>query len=210
MPVRRYIGISILAFVIGLIIGAASGYLIFSPTDSAAPGSHEAVQSSENLTELALRTAQYLKTGDYEALSRLAHPNYGVVFSPRLTVSLRNNRCLSNSDLLSMGSDSALYVWGSAEGGSIPLELSTEDYFRRYVNDHDYVNAKLIGVGYPVKTGNSLDNTAEVFPNAQYVELCYPGTEENDYHDWATLRLVYEELEGAFYLTAVIHSEYVV
>lgn len=204
---KRYIALISLVLAIGVLIGLAAGYLAFTIIDLTPKAPAPAPSVEKSVTELAISVAKYLRSGDFESLSRLVHPSYGLVFSPRMTVSLKNNRCLSALEVASMGSDSALYVWGTAEGSTVPLELTVQDYLSSYVNDRDYASAPLIGVNYAVKTGNSLDNTTELFPNGQFVELCYPGTGEND---WTTLRLVFEEYEGELKLTAVIHGEYVV
>ena len=213
--------LAILSLLLGIIIGAGSLLLFFrtanrqvvdtaigtpAPETSLSPNA----VTSCGLIGLAADAAEYIKTGDYNSLANIVHPTFGVVFSPSATVNLRANRCFLPSEVAKLGSNTASYVWGTPDGSNVPIELTVREYFKSYVYDYDYLNAQLVGVNAPVKTGNSLENVSETFPNAQFVDLCYPGTEENEYHDWSILRLVFEEYDGIFYLTAVIHSEYTI
>ena len=197
---------AVATLLLGLMIGFAGGFafntLVERPTPAAPVDT-----AGETLPELALTVAELFKSGDFVSLSGYVHPIYGVVFSPKMTVSLKSCRCLSPADLASLDRDTALRVWGTAEGSAVPLELTARDYLMLYVNDRDYTAARLIGVDYPARVGNALDNTADVFPSGHYVELCCTG---EDAASWTTLRLVFEEYEGNWYLTAVIHAAYII
>jgi hypothetical protein len=60
--------------------------------------------------------------------------------------------------------------------------------------------------------GNSVDNAAQVYPDARIVEYHVPGRNP-DYGgmDWRSLRLVFEEGEGGrWLLVAVIHDEWTI
>lgn len=213
--------LTIVSFLFGIIIGVCVLFFFFrtsgrqvvdnalgppAPETSLSP---DAVTSG-GLIDLAEEAAEYIKTGDYNALANMVHPTFGVIFSPGATVNLRTNKCFSSSEVAKFGSDTASYVWGVTDTSNVPLEMTVRDYFKSYVYNMDYLNAQLVGVNYITKTGNSLENVTETFPNGQFVDFCFPGTEESDYHDWSILRLVFEEYNGIFYLTAVIHSEYTI
>ena len=91
-----------------------------------------------------------------------------------------------------------------------PIALTVDAYFDRFVFDYDYTQAPAIGVNYIIRSGNSLENVESMFNNAKFVDLNYPGSEEREYLDWSTLRLVYEEYHGQLMLTAIIHCEWTV
>jgi len=209
----------ILCAVVGVLFGAAALLGVLRVCDdktvTAALGTSEpndAVSSAgvspDRLTALAYETAELLKTRDYAKLSELVHPSFGVVFSPGATIDLRTARCFTPQQVVKLGDDSAEYLWGTENGA--PIELTVEEFLTDYSLDRDYSLAPVISIDQPVRRGNSLDNTADCFPNCRYVEFCYPGSAEQDYCDWSSLRLVFEEYNGEMKLTAVIHSEYTI
>ncbi len=159
------------------------------------------------LTDIAMEVSARLKSGDFEALSELVHPDYGVVFSPFPTVNLSANQRFTPEEVADFGRNERKLTWGLNADGGEPISLTVREYMARYVFDHDYTNSPLVGLNYPVRTGNARENVTESFPGAQFVDLCYPGTPESEYADWRILRLVFEEYDGELKLTAVIHSE---
>lgn len=218
---RKTLIITAIALVLGIAIGAfgfyaavgLSGKAIVSQTivttESEVGGKSQATHQA-GLIELAVRAARFIKTRDFSSLSEMVHPTFGVYFCPGATVNLRNNKVFTSYEVSNFRDDTASYVWGVAQDTGVPIEMTAEEYFARYVYDRDYANAPIIGVNYTARTGNSLENLSEAFPNAQFVDLCFPGTEENDYTDWKLMRLCFEEYKGMLRLTAVIHSEYTV
>ena len=209
----------ILVALAGIALGASALLIIFRTADSqkvntalgnASPNTLVSASSNTNLElyELAIEAAECLKYEDYESLANMVHPVYGLYFSPTATVNLKNNQCFLPSEVASFDSDSNTYVWGTDGDNQLPIEMSVETYLSTYVYDYDYVNASLISINSPAKTGNSLENVTESFPAAQFVDLCFPGTADNEYTDWKILRLVFESYDDTLRLTAIIHSQY--
>lgn len=163
--------------------------------------------SGNSLIDTALEVAGFIKSGSYESLAEAVHPIYGLVFSPYATVNLSTNRSFSVSEVKGFGENTQTYVWGIQTDTSDPIRLTVADYFREYVFDRDYTQPSVIGINYVVRSGNSLENIQESFPGAQFVDLCYPGTDAAGYQDWSILRLVFEDYNGSLMLTAIIHSE---
>ncbi len=166
--------------------------------------------TGQQLTDMALEAAGYLKTGNFQALSELVHPDYGLIFSPFATVNLSTNLCFSVKELPGLGESTEKLVWGVHTDGGEPISMTVQEYMKEFVFDRDYTAAPLIGVNYTIRTGNALENVSDSFPGASFVDLCYPGTAEAEYTDWSTLRLVFEEHDGELSLTCVIHSEAVI
>ena len=212
---------AILGFIVGILLIYVFLFKICSPEDvtglvysdsanvSRMSSGVETDSESEDVIDLAFKTAQYIKNGDYASLSSISHPVYGVVFTPYSTVDLASDLCFSNSEIASFGNDDKTYVWGMSNGDDTPIEMTPSAYFSRYVFNRDYTLAPVIGNNYVIQTGNSLENVSEVFPDARFVDLHYPST-DSESHDWSTLRLVYEDYEGELMLVAVIHCEYTV
>ena len=222
---KRNIAGLLCSILLGLLIGILSIYIVFfkvlSPEDvtaflqSDSPNVMErSVASPEETTradyiELSLQIAEYIKNGDYGSLSSLVHPVYGVVFTPYSTVNLSSDLCFSPGEVAAFASDENTYVWGIADGTGDPLEMTVSSYFSQFVFDKDYTLAPVIGVNQILYTGNSLENVTEIFPDAQFVDLSYPSSSAET-PDWSTLRLVFEDYEGAPKLVGIIHCQWTV
>jgi len=159
------------------------------------------------IVDLALEVAGTIKQGDYSSLAAHVHPQYGVYFCPTATVSLSSNKCFTAEEVAQFRGSRTSYVWGVKSDLGSPIDMTPDAYFIQYVFNTDYTKPALIGVDRVVKSGNDLDNVADAFPDARFVDLYREGTKENNYADWSILRLVFEESDGRYMLTAVIHSE---
>ena len=182
---------------------------LFSP--SAEPSAAPAAADNAILTALAFDVLESIETSDYPALSRFAHPEYGVVFSPYATISLSANKCFKAEQIAAFGTDTAVYVWGVFDGIGEPIELTPANYFARFVYDKNFVKAPLLGVNCIVKTGNALENINEEFPGVQFLDFYCPGPDDvPDGMGWSSLRLGFEEYDGGLRLTLILHSEWTV
>jgi len=196
----------------GIVVSGAvyafTGFSIFGKFDDDVRPT--AKTDNAGLTALAYDILTYIKEGDYAALSREAHPEFGVVFSPCATIALSTNRCFRADQIASFGGDTTLYVWGVRSGSGEPIEMTPADYFARYVFDRDYTSAAIVGVNQVIRSGNALENFAEFFPYAKFVDFYMSGGEGDASAGpgWSSIRLGFEEYDGALRLTVIIHSEW--
>jgi hypothetical protein len=163
------------------------------------------------LIEKAYGVLEDIRTGDYAALARSIHPEYGVIFSPYATIALESNKCFMSSQVSAFSSDANAYVWGVYDGSGDPIELTPVEYFARFVYNKDFARAPVVGVNSIVKSGNALENITDVFPEVEFVDFHSPGDDKNpDSHSWNSLRLGFEEYEGSLRLTVILHSEWTI
>ena len=193
---------------ISSVLYAAAGFSIFGGNRESSLSTADS--NNVKLIGLAYYVLMNIKDRDFTSLSRVAHPDYGVLFSPQSTVSKSTNKCFGSNEIALFGSDSNTYVWGVYGAGGEPIEMTPVEYFSRFVYNKDYSSAPVIGVNRIVKSGNALENIKEEFPNIQFVEFHIPGGEQDsiDDFDWNTLRLGFEEYDGSLWLTAIVHSEW--
>ena len=166
--------------------------------------------NNEELCALAYSVLKDINDGDYAALSRIAHPISGVLFSPQATVDKSANKQFSAAEIAAFETDTNSYVWGINCSGGEPIEMTPAEFIARFIDSKNYSAAPLIGVNRIVRSGNALENITEVFPDVQFVEFHIPGSEQDpsgDF-DWYTLRLGFEEYNGNLWLTMIIHSEW--
>ncbi len=170
---------------------------------------NEGGYSNSDLVRLAYSVVLCLREADYETLSGLVNPDYGLVLSPYANVNLGSARCLTPEQVVDIGRDREVYVWGTEDGTGEPIQMTPEEYFAAYVYDADYYGAPVITVNRIAKSGNSLENVQTVFPEGLFVDFYMPPSEEGGL-DWRLLRLVFEDCGGGLKLSALIHSQYTV
>ena len=166
--------------------------------------------NNAELSALAYSILDKIKDGDYIALSRYTHPDFGVLFSPQATVAKSTNKRFYSDEIAAFGTNSNVYVWGINSANGEPIEMTPVEYFARYVFYKDYTEAPYVGINHIIRSGNALENITDVFPDMQFIEFHIPGGDQDTIADvdWCTLRLGFDEYDGSLWLTAIIHSEW--
>jgi hypothetical protein len=162
---------------------------------------------------LAMQTnavIQALRDQDMEKLSTFVHPDKGVRFSPYTYVS-DQDQLFHAGQVRNLWADPTVYHWGIFDGSGEPIRLSFPLYFTRFIYDNDFARPAQIGFNQEIGSGNTINNIRLFYPNAQFVEYHFPG-QDPQYGglDWKSLRLVFEEKEGVWYLVGVVHDEWTV
>ncbi len=158
----------------------------------------------------AIRIAQLLESRDYQQLADAVHPEKGVYFVPYSTVDMGTDLRFSSEEVRGFQNNTNTYVWGTLDGVGSPISMTPAQYFDRFVYDASFVEAQMIGINTIMRAGNSLENVIEAFPEAAFVELHLPGTEENSGMDWRSLKFVFEDYNGQYKVVAIIHSEWTI
>lgn len=165
---------------------------------------------NEALVGRALEVAGCIRDQDWAALAGAVHPDKGVTFTPYSSVS-DSDLCFTAAEVAAFGSDSKVYLWGSYDGSGAPMSLTVKEYFPQFVNNADYTRAPFLAVNRVISSGNAVENVADAYPGAQFVELYYSGLDEaQEGFDWCALKLVFEPVDGALMLVGVIHSEWTI
>lgn len=181
------------------------------PTPTPVPTPAPDLEGNTLLLTRALAVTQALKDGDYQALSQAAHPELGVTFTPYSAVDPQMDLTFSAGQLAQAAEDQTLYVWGAYDGRGNPIQLTMADYFSRFVFNADYTAAPYLAVDEVLAAGNALENVAEAYPDARFVEFHFPGLDESqEGFDWCSLKLVFQVWEGDYKLVGVIHSEWTI
>jgi hypothetical protein len=163
--------------------------------------------SDEALISYSRVILEAFKNDDYKTVAAFVHTTYGVVFSPYATVNLASNQVFTASQVAEFKMDNDIYVWGVYDGVGNPIELEPGEYVDRFVYNRDFLNAGTVAVDEIVKTGNSLENVTDIFPDARFVDF-YVKPTSRDGLDWASLRLGFEQYNDVWMLSFVIHSEW--
>ena len=166
---------------------------------------------SKNLLLTTVRVLQLLKDKNMDDLSDFIHPTKGVRFSPYGYVDIENHLVFKAEEVNDLEDNTQVYTWGAYDGSGEDIELSFNDYYDKFIFDEDFSNPQIIGNNVIVGIGNSLVNIEEVYPDGRFVELHFEGFDpQYEGIDWRSLRLVFETVDGNWYLVGIVHDQWTI
>lgn len=158
--------------------------------------------------ELANQTLECVKNEDFKNLEKYIHDEKGLVFAYATNIDSHSPVFLKNQ-VGEFGNDYNKYVWGIGTHSDELLELTVNEYFEKYLYSEDYLNVEKISINNTIGITNAIDNVEEVFPDCIYIEFYYEGTEEYDYLDWSSLKVVMEKYDGQLKVVGLVNSYYI-
>jgi hypothetical protein len=168
---------------------------------------------SDPVAARAAQAIMALKDGDMAALSSLIHPDKGVRFSPYATVQTgaEGGLVFTAAEVPGLMTDSTVYQWGTYDGSGLPIDLTFRQYYDEFVYDVDFARPDVIGFNETIGQGNSIDNIASAYPDGVLVEYHFEGFDpQYAGMDWRSLRLVFEERDGNWYLVGIVHDQWTI
>jgi len=207
-PIIMILSGVIAGIIISGILYMFTGFPVFGCTRKANITGNDSANA--DMTMLAYTVLEYISNDDFSALSRIVHPEYGVVLSPYATINLNTDRQFNAEQIAALSRDTGIYVWGVYNGSGEPIELTPADYFALFVPASDHLDAPVIGINQIVRSGNALENIIEVFPGVKFVDFHIPGGEPVEEFDWSSLRLGFEEYNGELRLVVIVYSKWTV
>jgi hypothetical protein len=157
-----------------------------------------------------------LKRRDVRKLSSFVHVKRGLRFSPYPYVTMTGeNRDLefTKKQVKSLLATNKRYAWGAYDGSGKPIRLTAAAYFKRFVYDQDFANAKQISFNGPILgQGNVTNNIHEAYlPGAIVVEYHFSGFDpKREGMDWRSLWLVFENRDHKWYLVGIVHGDWTI
>jgi hypothetical protein len=159
----------------------------------------------------AVAVVDALKRKDGVKLASLAHPTKSVRFSMYPYVRTDVDQLLTAADLAKGFADPTVRLWGISDGKGDEIRMTFAGYYAQYVYDVDFSKAPEVAYNRAIGTGNTIDNSATVYPDAVMVELHYPGFDPTfGGMDWRSLRLFLEQKDGTWYLVGIVHGAWTI
>lgn len=166
---------------------------------------------SEHILPTSLEVVALLKDKDMVNLSGYVHPNKGLRFSPYFYTDIQNDQTFTVLEVGTLDQNTDTFVWGHYDGSGEPIHLTFNDYYSEFIYDEDFINPQLIGNNIALGSGNTLDNVAEAYPNGQFTEFHFQAIDPQYAGiDWRSLRLVFEQDNGLWYLVGIIHGQWTI
>jgi hypothetical protein len=159
------------------------------------------------IRELGKRTLEALRDRDMEWLSSVIHPDKNLRFSPYTYVNIDTDLVFTAEEVKTLLKSDKVYNWGKYDGSGEDIELTFEEYFSKFVYDKDFLNAEEEAYNRYIARGNTLNNIFEVYPEAKMMEYYFSGFDPKyEGFDWESLKLVFEEKDGIWYLVGIVHD----
>jgi hypothetical protein len=184
--------------------GIAATATLPAPPASTLTADEQAVKALADQVILAL------KNKDMTAMAALVDPAKGVRFSPYANIQEKDRRYMPNT-LKRAFADPQKYLWGHFDGSGLPIEMTFKQYYEKFVYDKDFAGAPSINVNQSLAQGNTIDNLAEFYPGAVFVEYYFPGFDpQYSGMDWEALRLAFQQDKGQWRLVGIIHDQWTI
>jgi len=172
--------------------------------------------ADESATRTSSSIVMALAAHDMEAVADYVHPDLGVRISPYTYVRAdgppaEQDIVLSADEVRGAWDDPTVRLWGVFDGSGLPIEMTFAAYWARFIYDQDYARPHAVGFNATIGHGNTINNIAEVYPDATVVEYHFAGLDPNLMGlDWRSLRLVLQPQGGKWYLVGIVHDEWTI
>ena len=164
-----------------------------------------------SLLTTAFEVVELLKTMDMAGVSDYVHPSLGVRFTPYDYVDSQTDLVFTAAQVAGLAQDNTVYLWGSFDGSGNPINQIYSDYHQSFVYDEDFLNPHIIGINTKIGMGNSLNNVDTAYPNGEFIEFHFTGFDpQYSGMDWRSLKLVFEDVSGSWYLVGIIHGQWTI
>lgn len=162
--------------------------------------------SKELIKEKATLAIQYIKNKNFERLSTLIHPSTELRLSSSTEIKQSTDVKINSEQLKKLTTDTTKYKWGVLNGEGNQIELNFNEYYDLYIYDKDYANNAEVNYNKFIDRSDKKTNVYEIYKEGIVVEYFFKGTEANNYMDWSSIYLGFENIEDKWYLTGIIHS----
>jgi hypothetical protein len=170
----------------------------------------DGLSQQDSIKATARQVLTFLKQNNYAELIKY-FSSEGVRFSPYGYIDTANSKKLTPEDFLASVNKKWTLTWGSYDGTGEPIKLSVPAYLKKFAYNADYLNAEAVGYDVVMKQGNSLNNLKNIYPSHHFIDYHFSGFDQKlDGMDWTSLRLVFEKVDGQYFLVAVIHDQWTV
>ena len=179
-------------------------------TPPPSPTATVATPSPLTLEETAQEVINALADKDLETVANFVHPEQGIRFSPYTYVD-ESHLVFTPAELPGLVGSQEVFLWGAYDGTGDPIELTFDAYYDRFLYSADFANPEAMAVNEVLGSGNSLNNIADFYTGSSFVEYHFSGFDE-DYGgmDWVSLRLVFIQEDGTWFLVGLVNDQWTI
>ncbi len=170
----------------------------------------DGLSQQDSIKATGRQVLTFLKERNYPELVKYFSAK-GVRFVPFGFIDTNNSKLLTSESFLESVDKKWTLTWGSYDGTGDPIKLTVAAYLKKFVYNADYLNAEAIAFDSVMKKGNSINNIKDIYPNHHYLDYHFSGFDQkHEGMDWTSLRLVFEQQDGQYFLVAIIHDQWTI
>ncbi|KQR92567.1 hypothetical protein ASG01_11695 [Chryseobacterium sp. Leaf180] len=167
------------------------------------------ISPEKNIKQLSYELINALKSENYVYFSSKIHPEKGVRFSMYAFINQKRDKVFTKEDFDRYIKTNILFTWGEKDGSGELYRSTLQNYVSDWIMKKDFSKSQML-LNKSMATGNSLNNTKDAYPNAEFVEFYIPGTEKHSKMDWFALRFVYEKYDGKYFLVGIVNDQWTI
>lgn len=166
--------------------------------------------NEEDLFQLSDTVVEALSKANWDRLSTLVHPQFGLGFTTEAFLDTSTNVRFNSEQIRKLGKNKNQFLWGMEDGTGEEIKLSFKDYFHQYLFDKNYTKMKRGKLNEQLGTSNTANNILSIFPKRKvtFIEYHFPGTDKASQMDWSSLRLVFKKFKDKWYLIYLVHDQW--
>ena len=166
--------------------------------------------TSVSLWDVGQDVMELIKDKNMVELSNYVHPTKGLRFTPYVFTNLTFDQVFTPAEVSDLPNDTEEYDWGYYYGTptETKIMLNFNDYYDEFIYDEDFLNTNIVGVNAVVSYGDIIDNIANEYPDAEYLEYYIVTSQDNNNIYWRSLKLVFEKVSEEYKLVAIIHGQW--
>ena len=154
-----------------------------------------------------------IKNKNYSALANFIDPVSGIRFSPYGLIDTVSHMVFSKEKFVEeiTRAKQNKFHWGAFDGSGEPINMTLNEYMQKFVYDVDFVRPEKQRANGFIGGGNSLNNLLAVYRGCDFTESHFSGFEKKyGGMDWRSLRLVFKETNGKFWLVGIVHDQWTI
>lgn len=182
---------------------------------------NQEIESSNLRTKLLKDTEiiySALEQLDYETIASMVHPQLGVTFAlyadygnPEAVGGVNGGPYISFSREQLLEKNDQIYMFGAHYAAEIIYEMSLNEYIQDILIHHYDKLLPIREISYNEQlypSGGIINTIHQYYPEAKFVEYYRYESDEsiNDPISTQSLRFVYQDYEGEWYLTAIVRD----
>ncbi|HHX60975.1 MAG TPA: hypothetical protein GX707_09735 [Epulopiscium sp.] len=175
------------------------------------PPAPQQLGPSSNVLATSLQVIELIKDKNMDDLAQYIHSSQGLRLSPYFYIDTQNDQVFTAQEVATLDQNTAVFTWGNYDGSGEAIDLNFNDYYDEFIYNQDFMNPHLIGNNTPIGSGNMIDNIDQAYPNGHFIEFHFTGFDAQYAGiDWNSLRLVFEEENGLWYLVGIVHGQWTI
>lgn len=157
-----------------------------------------------------------IQSKEFKSLSDFVSEEKGLIVKPYYTPELNQGRVLSKDTVYSFFSDVAVRDWGYQDGSGQPLKMTNSQYYDKFIGSHNFIKLGKVSYDSSQVVANTLPLSTvlnDIFngEKVSYAEYYISGFDpQYDGMDWESLALVFQQINGKWYLVGILHNEWTI